>query len=162
MAVPISYASVEIADNTLKSNGKPETSTCRFAVDTATPANVATIEGNIGGFVAAMVGITLGRIVKQEFIYSVTQNDKIPAASKLAQRENKWYLRYHNPNTHLSFGISYPCADLTKTMANSEFVDITAGAGLAVKTAFEQVVVCPDDPLTFGILDSIQFVGRNS
>lgn len=162
MAAPVTYLAVETADNTLKSNGQPETATYRMGLTTATPANVATVLANAGGLVAAIQGIILGRVVKQDFLYDSTIHEKIPATSKLAQRENKWLFRYHNPTSFKAFTVSIPCADLTKTMDNSEFVSLTTGAGLAVKTAFEQVVVCPDDQEEFGILDSIQFVGRNT
>jgi hypothetical protein len=39
---------------------------------------------------------------------------------------------------------------------------VTASAGLALKTAWELVVVSPANSAQLTILDSIQFVGRNT
>lgn len=163
MALPVTYVSVEVADNTINpKTSAPETATYSLALETATPANVATVLSNVGGLVAAFQGITIGRVIKQDFSYDVTKNEKIPATSDLAQRENKWLCRYHDTTTFKKFAVSIPCADLTKKKPNSEFVDLTTGPGAAVKTAFEQVVVSPDDPTHAVVLDSIQFVGRNT
>lgn len=162
MPQPISYLNVTIADNTKKADGSPETTSTSFPVVTMTPANAAAQITAQGNLLTALAGLTLGRYVKNETIYARNQTGpNIPATDGAAQRENKWLLRYHDAVTYEKFQVSVGTADLTKHMANSEFVDLTAGEGLALKTAFEAVVVSPSDPANAVVLDSVQFVGRN-
>lgn len=163
MPLPVSYYGFTIADNTKKSNGKPETTTSRFPVTTLTPANVAAQITLANNLQVAIASIVLGNFVKSESTYaSNTLGGLLASADPLAQRENKWLMRYHDATTFQNFQLSVGTADLTKHMTNSEFVDLTAGDGLALKTAFEAVVVSPADSTHLVILDSIQYVGRNT
>lgn len=163
MAIPVSYYSMTIADNTAKSNGEPETTSTSFPITTLTPANVAATATLAGNLQTALAAITLGRYVKHELVYDRENvGAQIPATSDLAQRENKWLMRYHDATTFQKYQVSVGTADLSKHMANSEFVDLTAGDGQALKTAFEAVVVSPADSTHSVVLDSVQFVGRNS
>lgn len=163
MPLPVSFYSMTIADNTAKSTGEPETTSSSFPITTLTPANVAatlTLAGNLQTAIAALV---VGRFVKTEATYAREPiGAQIPATDPLAQRENKWLMRYHDATTYQKFQVSVGTADLSKHGTNSEFVDLTAGSGLALKTAFEAVVVSPADATHATVLDSVQFVGRNS
>lgn len=163
MPIPISYGQVTIADNTATKTGKPETASMEVAITTITPANQAAVETAWGNLLTAMAGVTLGRYVKNAVTLARNiTGAQIPATDPLAQRENKWLARYHDATTFQNFQCSIPTADVSLHMANSEFVDLTAGVGLALKTAFEAVVVSPDDSSHSVVLDSLQFVGRNS
>lgn len=162
MALPISWYSQTIADNTVRSNGQPETTSFSVPVSTMTPANAAAQETAMGSLRAAIQGIILGNSFKYEEVYARTDNGATPAASALAQRENKWLMRYHDAVNGQKFQVSVGTADLTKKMANSEFVDLSTGAGATLKTAFEAVVVSPNDGSHAVVLDSVQFVGRNT
>lgn len=162
MALPLSYFGANVADNTAKSNGEPETSSWQVAITTLTPANVAATETLCGNLLVAVQALSLGLNQSKTVTYSRQILASTPATSDLAQRENKWLARYHDNTTFKKFVVSFPCADLSKHMPNSEFVDLTAGDGLALKTAFEAVVVSPDDAGHSITLDSVQFVGRNS
>lgn len=162
MAIPVSSYSIVYADNTVKKSGLPETTIFRVPITTLTPSNVAATATLAGNLSTALAGITLGNVLKNELVYDRAEVGTGPAASSLAQRENKFLLRYHDTTTNQKFQVSVGTADLTQLMANSEFVDLTAGPGLAVKTAFEAVVVSPDDASHSVVLDSIQFVGRNT
>lgn len=162
MPLPLSFYSLTVADNTLKSNGEPETTSMTFPVTTLTPANVAAQITLAGNLKVALAAITLGNFLKDESTYSRNLLAQGPAASNLAQRENKWLMRYHDGTTYQKFQLSIGTADLTLLPNNSEFLDLTAGDGLALKTAFEAVVVSPADSTHAVILDSVQFVGRNS
>lgn len=162
MALPLSYYSITIADNTKKANGEPETTGMSFPVTTLTPANVAAEITKAGNLKVALAAITLGNFIKDESTYARNLLAQGPAADPLAQRENKWLMRYHDATTYQKFQVSVGTADLTKKMANSEFIDLTAGDGLALKTAFEAVVVSPADSSHSVVLDSVQFVGRNT
>lgn len=163
MALPISFYSVTVNDNTVKANGMPESSNMRVPITTLTPANVAATATLCGNLLTALVAVTIGQVAKHTMLYDETIVSADPAASQLAQREKKWLLRYHDATTGKKFSVSYPCADLTKLPNHEEFLDLAdAGVGAALKTAFEAVVVSPDDPSHSVVLDSVQYVGRNS
>lgn len=162
MPIPISYAGFSINDNTLKANGTPESTSMQVAVTTMTPANAAATVTALGNLQAAMAAVTLGVFAKDEIVYQRNILGTGPAASNLAQRENKWLLRYHDATTLKKFTVSIGTADLSLLPAHSEFLDIvTAGPGANLKTAFEALVVSPDDSSHSVVLDSVQFVGRN-
>jgi|EndMetStandDraft_4_1072995.scaffolds.fasta_scaffold11069_2 hypothetical protein len=162
MALPISFWAQSLADNTVKSNGEPELTTMRVPIITLTPANVAATETLTGNLATAIAGITLGNVVKRDIVYVTTEFEKIPATSKLAQRENKWLLRYHDATSFQKYTVSIGTADLTVLPDHSEFLDLTAGDGAALKTAFEAVVRSPADASHSVILDSAQYVARNT
>lgn len=162
MPLPLSWFSATVADNTVKANGEPESSNYRVAITTLTPANVAATETLAGNLLTAVQGVTIGANLSKELTYSKTLLGSTPAASTLAQRENKWLCRYHDATNFQKFQVSLPCADLTKLDAGEEFLDLTAGEGLALKTAFEAVVVSPNDSAHATVLDTVQFVGRNT
>jgi len=162
MALPVSSYSVTIADNTLKPNGEPETTTLSVPVITLTPGNAAATVTLMGNLSAAIAAITLGNFLKNEVTYAANRLGIGPAASTLAQRENKWLIRYHDATTYQKFQSSIGTADLSLLPDNEEFLDISADEGLALKTAFEAVVVSPADAAHTVVVDSIQFVGRNS
>lgn len=164
MPLPLSYYSITIADNTLdQKTRKPEMTSTEFAISTLTPANAAATETLAGNLAAALAAVTLGNFVKNQIVYARNQSGAVvPATDPLAQRENKWLLRYHDAVNFQNYVVSVGTADLSLKMANSEFVDLTTGAGAAVKTAFEAVVVAPNDSSHATVLDSMQFVGRNT
>jgi len=163
MAIPLSYYTITLADNTAKSNGEPEVTSAEVAITTLTPANVAATETLCGNLKTALAAIVLGRFVKNTLTYARTANGaQIPATDPLAQRENKWLARYHDAVTFQKFTVSFGTADLSKHKDNSEFVDLLTGDGAAFKAAFEAVVVSPADASHATVLDSMQFVGRNS
>lgn len=162
MALPLSFFGATVADNTVKGNGEPETSSWQVAITTCTPANVAATETACGNLLTAIQAVGLGSNQNKQLTYARTFLAATPAASQLAQRENKWLARYHDATTFKKYTVSWPCADLTKLASGEEFLDLTADPGLALKTAFEAVVVSPDDSTHAVVLDSVQFVGRNT
>lgn len=162
MALPVSYYTMTLADNTKKPNGEPETTSSQVPIITLTPANVAATLTLAGNLQTALAAIVIGRFLKREATYDRTVLGNEPAASNLAQRENKWLMRYHDATTFQKFQVSVGTADLTLLAGNSEFLDLTADEGLALKTAFEAVIVSPADSAHTVVLDTVQFVGRNS
>lgn len=162
MPLPVSYYSFTMADNTVNSNGVPESTSSAIAVTTLTPANVAAEITKANNLQAAVAAVTLGSFLKSESVYARNLLGVSPAASTLAQRENKWLVRYHDATTFQKFQWSVGTADLSLLPDGSEFLDITAGDGLALKTAFEAVAVSPADSTHTVVVDSVQFVGRNS
>jgi len=162
MPLPLSFWSQTFADNTRKGNGEPETTNFGFAVTTLTPANVAAQETLMGNLAAAIAGITLGNVIQRELTYWRQQFEKVPASSTAAQRENKWLLRYHDAVTFQKMTRTIGTADLTELVSGSEFLVLTSGDGAALKTAFEAIVVSDFDASHATLLDSVQFVGRNT
>jgi hypothetical protein len=162
MGLPLSFWSQTMSDNTVQSNGSPETTNFGFSIATLTPSNVADAETAMGTLAAAIAGITLGHVVQRDLVYWRQQFEKIPATSTAAQRENKWLCRYHDTVTFQKMTRTIGTADLTKLVSGSEFLVLTSGAGATLKSAFEAVVVSDFDPTHSVVLDSVQFVGRNS
>lgn len=162
MALPVSFYTLTENDNTRKSNGSPETTTISLPILTLTPANVAATTTLITNLENAIQDTLIGQKAKSEVVYTRAIISADPAPSTLAQRENKWLLRYHGTTLDVKFQASIGTSDLTLLPANSEFLDLTAGEGLALKTAFEAVVRSPNDAAETVILDSVQFVGRNT
>lgn len=162
MALPTSFYGATVADNTVKSNGSPETASWQVPITTITAANFDAVATACAALLTAVGGLTIGNTIKHETSAARIETAKTPATDPLAQRENKWLARYHDATNSQIFRVSFPCADLSKHMDNSEFVDLTAGEGLALKTAFEAVVKSPNDASHAVVLDSVQFVGRQS
>lgn len=162
MALPDSFLSVTVADNTVKNNGNAETGSFRVPVTTITAANYTTVTGQLTSLKTAIQGITLGRFIREVIESGVVQIAAIPATDPLAQRENKWLCRYHGNTLGQKFTVSLPTADVSLHIANSEFLDLTGGVGATFKTAFEAVVKSPNDAAEAVTLDSVQFVGRNT
>lgn len=161
MALPVSYYTLTIADNTVR-NGQPETTSVAVPITTLTSGNVVAQTTLVGNLQTAIAALTIGNLLKSEMLFSRTLIGAGAAADPLAQRENKLLLRYHDAVEFQKFQVSIGTFDLTFLIANSEYVDLAAGAGLALKTAFEAVVVSPADSAHAVILDSAQFVGRNT
>jgi len=162
MALPVSFIAQTLYDNTVKSNGTPESTSWLLPVTTLTAANYVAKKVLIDALVAAIANFTLGSINQNTVTIDRELVSTLPAASALAQRENKLLLRYHDATTFQKFQVSVGTFDLSQLMAHSEFIDLTAGYGLTLKTQFELIVVSPDDETHAVILDSGQFVGRNS
>jgi len=164
VALPVSFYSKTLADNTINSKtGKPETTTFEVAVTTLTAANVVAQQGLQTDFAVAVAGITLGVANKATLIYDREQGVPGPSSNKYAQRENKWLCRYHDNSTYQNMTVSIGTADLAQLPAtNTEFLDLTTGVGNDFKVAFEAFVKSNYDPTHSVTLDSVQFVGRNS
>lgn len=155
MAVPVSRIQQSYKDYS------KETSRLRLFVTTITAANqVAQVALHTTLF-DALDDLTLGLEQKRETILSQSVVNVTPATSPLAQRENKWLLKYHNGTTRKNFTTELPCADLTLLDPNNtDFIDKTGAEWIALKSAFEAVVVDPDDGGAV-VLDDAEFVGRN-
>jgi len=162
MPLPVSFWGQTLNDNTLKSNGEPESASFRFPVITLTAANLVAQQALHADLAVAINGVSLGVVRHTTTLLEETIGSGNPAASTLAQRENKYLLRMKDVVSGQKFRVSIPVADLSILPNNSEFLDLTAGAGLALKDAVEAVVRSPYDGSHAVSLDSAQFVGRNS
>jgi hypothetical protein len=162
MALPVSFVSLTMNDNTLRPNGTPESTTISLPVTTLSAANYAAQSALIAALITALEGITIGNPAKSETTILRSIISSTPASDPLAQRENKFLLRYDGTTLNVKFQASIGTADLTQLMTNSEFVDLSSGAGAALKSAFEAIVKSPNDAAEAVVLDSVQFVGRNT
>lgn len=111
----------------------------------------------IGALRTAIVGITIGvaSSESQNVFDTILSQDK--PTSPNAQRGNKWFVAYHDntqffdapvnaiPNAGYlkPFHIMIPTANNTLLADNEKDLDLTAGAGLAFKTAFEAIAKSP-------------------
>lgn len=161
MSQPISFFGETYNDNTRKSDGKPESASFRFPVPDITPSTLAATSSAILDLSVAIEAVVIGVLAKRRVIASEAIISASRASSTAAQRENKWLCRYTDNSTHEEFRGSIPTADLTLLPDGSEFLDLTADPGLALKTAFEAIVKSPSDVSHAVTLQSVQFVGRN-
>lgn len=135
-----------------------ETSHYRLPVTTLTAANFNATNTAITALEAAIANITLGVQQKVATIAARTNVSSSLPSSPDAQREKKWLLTYHDANGG-KFRTEIPCADLSLLGLNSDFIDQTNAAWTTLKTAFEAVVVSPDDQSAV-VLDNAEFVGK--
>jgi len=162
MALPVSFVSLTMADNTVKSNGTPETTTMSVPITTLNAGNYAAQSALIADLITALEGVTIGNPIKSETVILRDIISSDAASDTLAQRENKWLIRYHGNTLNQKFQVSIGTADLSQLVDHTEFMDLTTGAGSALKSAFEAIVKSPDDASEGVTLDSVQFVGRNT
>ena len=112
----------------------------------------------LGALRTAIDGITIGVIQKEsQTVFDTLLSQALPTDA-MAQRGNKWLVSYHDneqffdppvnaiPNEGYlrQYRVMIPTANNDLLTENDTFLDLTTGAGLAFKTAFEAVAVSPD------------------
>lgn len=140
---------------------RDNTSEKSAAVFQGAPMTAANFDAQVtlqGSLVTAIAGIADGVLAKTTRIAEeVDGSSSVPAVG--VQREIKYMARWHaGAELHRT---EIPCADLSQMVSGMEHVDLTAGAGLAFKTAFEAYVK-GDDGVTVAVLDELIFVTRNT
>ena len=121
----------------------------------------AITDGDITVLVNAVEGLTVGG---RQTAVLVIEEDKDagtpgPAASPLAQRENKWLVRAVDDVTSRNVQIEIPCADLTLLDGGTDFLTIGGTEAAALVAALEASGLSQDgNAIT---VNTIQFVGRN-
>lgn len=148
----VSVFNITVKDNT------GEKSTASFQGADMSAANFDAQVTLQNAITTAMAGIANGAVTKTQRIAVVTEtNPANPAVD--VQREIKFLARWHaGTEKHRT---EIPCADLAVLITGTELVDLTAGAGLAFKNAFEGYVK-GDDGITAAVLDSLTFATRPS
>lgn len=156
MAAPTSFMSETYIDYG-GTEHPGEKSNITLAVPNLTAGNLVATTALVDALVSAFQGIILGNHARHEVVQDRTYPTPAASTNKLAQRENKWLLRYHDVSGN-KFSAELPTADLSKLSATgTEFLNATDLATL--KAAFDAVVKDPNNGgATF--LDSVQFVGR--
>lgn len=160
MALPVSFYSLTQNDNT--SIPRQESTNTSVAITTLTSGNLTAQLALIAALENALEGICIGNPAKSEIVLARTVISTAPASDPFAQRETKWLIRYHGATLGEKFQVTLGTADLDQLTGNSEFLDLTGGTGAALKSAWEAIVKSPGDGAESTVLDSVQFVGRNT
>ncbi len=83
-----------------------------------------------------------------------------PPTDKWAQREIKFLCKYSDNSNGKEYSFTIPCADADLVVGNTDMVDLSAGAGLALKTNFDLYAVSElGNAVT---LNSVKLIGRSS
>ncbi len=163
MARPVSKAGQTLQDYGTPGSGTgAEKSSWDVWIATLTSGNIVAQLGLVSTLETATLDITLGSQASDRVLARSTQS-AVVNTNPLAQRENKWLVRYHD-TAGSKFTIELPTADLSLLDTGTEFLNLTDGGPIAAYVAaFQAVVVSPDDPtLVPVVVDSIQFVGRRN
>jgi len=119
-----------------------ESSTASVRGATVTAGNFTAQDALFDAIVAAIDGVSIATLYKDQRILSEVETPKTLPTNAFAQRETKWLVRYTDDvdsNGDGSFEI--PAADLSLLSANTPFMNLAAGAGLALVTALEAGMV---------------------
>jgi len=162
MARPITFISQTLQDyGTPGSGSGAEKSSWSVWGSTLTAGNIVAQEGLASSLWSAALDITLGSESATKILATSTQS-AVVNTNPLAQRENKWLVRYHD-TAGTRFTVEIPTADLSLLDTGTEFLNLADGGPIAAfVTAFEAYAKSPDDPTLTVTVDSIQFVGRRN
>ena len=148
-------------DSTAGKNGLPESANTEMRIVTLTAVNVAATEVLLATLLGAIQAMSLGLLANETITWSDTYSNAGFATDKAAQRENKWLISMEDNATHRIESFTIPCADTSLLPNNhSESIDLSAGAGLALKNAVQAVYRSIND--NAATMVRCKFVGRNS
>lgn len=132
------------------------------ASSTTMNVNDAATEAELQALINAMDAVILGSDIKGVAVTSevVDGGSAVPPADDNASRERKWLLRLQDSTNQKIFTYELGTADNTQLPApTTDYLDLTATTGLALKTAIEVVWRSPYG--NAGVLLSVQEVHRN-
>jgi len=136
-----------------------EVATCTFNGAEMTVLNFEAQASLIDALVTAVEAVVKGTFWKEVRRAVLERSSKVPPVSTDAQRERKWIIIYEDNTTYKHYNTELPCADLSLLKANSDEMDISAGAGAALVSAFEDYVLSPDGNAVTVL--KVVHVGRN-
>lgn len=106
---------------------------------------------------AVILGALLKAVKSEDS--TIDAGSQTPPASALANRGDKWLVRAQDSTTGKVFTHELGTADFTQLPTpTSDFLDLTAGVGLALKNAFNAVYESPEG--NTGVMLSVQQVTR--
>lgn len=135
----------------------------RLSLPTSTRNGViaAATDPQIQTLTDAWDAIVLGssiKAVKSEDT-TVDVGSQTPPANELANRGQKWLVRAQDSTTGKIYTHELGTADYSQLpSATSDFLDLTAGVGLALKNAFDAIYESPEG--NTGVMLSVQQVTR--
>lgn len=110
----------------------------------------------------AVDGVIIGNL-GQSTLNVATPKDTGPggnSADPYATRKLKWLCRYHDAVTLEKLQLEIACPDMNLLTGNTDFADLSAGAGLAFKGDFELSCFARRTGNAV-VLDSVELRGRN-
>lgn len=163
MARPVTQMSQTLQDyGTPGSGSGAEKSNWSVWGATLTAGNFVAQTGLASTLRTAVLDIVLGGEASSRLLATSTQS-AVDITDPLAQRENKWLVRYHDNTDGTKFSVEIPTAKLSLLDTGTEFLNLADGGVIAAfVTAFQNYAVSPDDPSHSVTVDSIQFVGRRN
>lgn len=128
-----------------------------FNIEDITVSSIAGVLVDIGAFKTAVDGIVLGVLAKEALVMDETNLSALAPTNPVAQKGVKWSVQYADntpffdapinaiPNAGYQqiFTNTIGTADLSLLADGEEELDLTAGPGLAFKTAFDALVRSP-------------------
>jgi len=111
--------------------------------------------------ITATNALTLGNLNNQFFTQGEWSLAAVPS-DVLAQRENKWLVRYEDGTTGKKYTVEIPTAELASghLQTNSDEANLADAEWVAFIAAFEAYAVAPDTGNTVNFI-SARFVARN-
>lgn len=136
-----------------------EVTTSTFRGVDLTAANFDAQAALVASLKAAIVAVVINQVFKDQAAI-VNEIAKVPPSDEFAQRELKWAISMVDDVLASTSVIEVGGADLANLVAGTEFMDITAGVGLALVAAVEAVHLSPAGNAV--TVTSVKFVGRNT
>jgi len=160
MARPNASFSQTIQDYGTPGSGTgAEKSTWGAFLPPITAANIVAVNAAVAALRIATDAIILGSEVHAETTSFIFNNATVNT-DPLAERENKWLVRYHD-TAGVKYSLEIPTAKLSLRSLGTEFLDLTLTDVATWVSAFEAIAVSPGDGSAVTV-DSIQSVGRRA
>lgn len=106
---------------------------------------------------AIILGASLKAVKTEDSVIDV--GSQVPPADELANRGSKWLVRAQDSTTGKIFNHELGTGDFSQLPSpTSDFLDLTAGVGLALKNAFDAIYESPEG--NTGVMLSVQQVTR--
>jgi len=106
--------------------------------------NLAAQDTALDALKTAIDGVSLGVIWSDTRNFKAETSVKSQPASDVANRGNKWLVRGVDGTNGQAWKMEIPCADPSLQVSTGTYMDISGGAGAALVTAIEAVVVSQD------------------
>ena len=116
------------------------------------------IQALVDAWDAVILGAAIKGVKSEDTVIDV--GSQVPPAAELANRGDKWLARAQDSTTGKILTHELGTADyLQLPSPTSDTLDLTAGVGLALKTAFDAIYESPEG--NTGVLLSVQQVTRS-
>jgi len=145
---------IAISMSTIDRLGLP-TSTRMGAITAVTDPQIQAL---VDAWDAVILGASIRGVKSEDTVVDV--GSAVPPADELANRGDKWLARAQDSVKGNIFTHELGTADFSQLPSpTSDFLDLTAGVGLALKTAFDAAYESPLE--NTGVLLSVQQVTRS-
>lgn len=135
----------------------------RLSLATSTRSNVITgatdpqIQTLTDSWDAVILGASLKAVKSEDTV--VDAGSQVPPADESANRGQKWLVRAQDSTTGKIFTHELGTADYSQLPSpTSDYLDLTAGVGLALKNGFDAIYESPEG--NTGVMLSVQQVTR--